>query len=187
MPQPRSREAKVAEDAVEQLRHAVEIGAELVASYSMVPDYKASLARSEVRLGEALRQAGALPEAAAHLAKGVDLQKSLAAEFPSVLGYRFLLLQSLHHLSEVERARHEPAKARASLEEAIATAQSIKEPESSRRMPPVRRMLAMEYAALAKVLKELGQDALADEAAAKAGQYNDHHRPAPSAGPATPK
>jgi tetratricopeptide (TPR) repeat protein len=156
----------------------VEIGSDLVARYPMVPEYKASLARSEARLGELLRRAGSLSEAETHLAKAVDVQKSLVAEFSSVVGYRFTLIRSLSQLAEAQRALHEPAKARTSLEEAIAGAGAIKVPESVRGMPPVRRMLAMEYASLAKVLTELGEKALADEAAAKAGQYNDHHRPA---------
>ena len=60
-------------------------------------------------------------------------------------------------------------------------------------------MLSMQYASLARVLRELGETALADQAAAKAketgfhhgppalgGHHHNHDRPAKPASPQTP-
>jgi len=177
MPYRRPRDAKVPESRVEELRRAVELGTELVARYPTVPDYRALLARSHQRSAEELRTAQSLADVDTHLAKAVELHKGLVADFPSVLGYRFFLARSLVQLAEVQQARHEPAQARASLEEAIANSQKIQ--QSSPAMPMMKMMLAMQYASLAKVLRELGENALADEAAAKAGSVGSHHGPPP--------
>ena len=57
--------------------------------------------------------------------QGSRPRSRLVTEFPSVTAYRFSLGRSLHQLAEVQNALHEPAKARASLEEAIANSEKI--------------------------------------------------------------
>ncbi len=180
MPYSRRRAEKAPAGTAEQLRRAVEIETELVARYPTVPEYKASLARSHVRFAEVLRQAKSLDEAESHWAQATDLQKHLAAEFPAILGYRFFLIRSLQQLAEIQSIRHELAKARTNMEEAIAQSKKIQ--ESSPNSPPVRMMLAVQYGSLARILRGLGENALAEEAAAKAGQPGDRHNP-PGFGP----
>lgn len=175
MSYPLRRHGEKPEEAMEQLRRAVEIGTELVTRYPTVPEYKASLARSHMRIAEVLRPANLLDQAESNWGKAADLQRRLVAEFPAVQSYRFFLVRSLQHLSEVQNARRQPAKARTSLEEAIALSKQIQ--EASPDLSYLRMMLAFQYGSLSKVLNELGEKALAEEAAAKARQMGDRQNP----------
>jgi serine/threonine protein kinase len=183
---------------LEELRSAVQIGSDLVARYPTVPEYRASLARSHQRLAEVAQGADshavdALATAEEHLAKAVALEKSLAVEFPTVPSYRFFLIRSLHQLAETQIAEHQPARARVNLEEAIAAAE--KSPDAPSQPPLWRRMLPVQYTELAGVLRELGENSLADAAAARAGAAGGHfhshgfgafhHEPAPPVAPAS--
>ena len=107
MPYPRPRDEKPPQDAGRQLGRAVEIGSELTTHYPTVPQYKASLARSYLRLAETAQAADSPAKAEDNLTKAVGLQKSLAAEFPAVAAYRFFLAQSLDQLARIQIARHE--------------------------------------------------------------------------------
>ena len=156
------------------LRRAVEIGTELVARQPTVPEYRASLSRWHLGMAEALRSTGSLVDAESQLVKAVQLQEGLAAEFPSVLSYRFFLARSLEQLAAAQNALHEPAKARTSMEKAIANFKKIQESTSG--SPPPRMMLSMQYASLAKILRELGENAKADEADAQAKQLGGRDR-----------
>ena len=93
MPPPGSPREKAPDASASQLARAVEIGKDLVAHYSTVPEYRALLARCYERLANVARAGGKLPEAADDLAKAVELNKRLAAEFASVPIYRFFLVQ----------------------------------------------------------------------------------------------
>lgn len=175
MSYPSRRHGEKPEETMEQFRRAVEIGSELVNRYPTVPEYKASLARSHMRIAEALRPANLLGQAESHWSTAADLQRRLVAEFPAVQSYRFFLIRSLQQLSEIQDARHEPAKARPNLEEAIALSKQLQ--EASPNLPHWRMMLAFQYGSLAKILRELGEKALADEALAKAQQLGDRQNP----------
>ena len=163
---------------------AVEIGTELLARYPTVPEYRASLARSLNRSAEVLRTAGSLPEAEAQLTRAVALQRSLIDDFPENLGNRFFLTRSLDRLAEVQLSQHQPGRARETLEEAIA--QSERLCESPTGAPFSKIMLGMQYASLAKVLREMGEKTLADEADAKANQYGTRRGQASSGRPLRP-
>jgi eukaryotic-like serine/threonine-protein kinase len=176
----RSWDGKAPDGVREQLQRAVEIAGDLVARYPTVPEYKSVLARSYVRLAEITRSGSAAAEAEGYWTKAVELQRKLAAEFASVDAYRSSLVRSLHQLAEIQAARHELPQARANLEEAIATSQNLRQPAGG--MRPPHMMLAAEYSALAKVLRELGETTLADEAAAKAAEAGRRHG-RPGAGP----
>ncbi|MGD0900665.1 MAG: hypothetical protein ABR915_22765, partial [Thermoguttaceae bacterium] len=207
----RSRDRETAAASVEQLRKAVEIGADLVARWPTVPAYKVTLAQSYARLAAAARASGGVSasgsaDAEEASAKAVALQRDLAAEFPKVLTYRFVLARSLQQQAELATSAGQLAKARASLEEAIAQMENLQglfpgepgarvgwvdghrraalvddphqksfsdEPGTGR-SPVPRRMLARPYTELAKVLHGLGEDALADAAAAKASEAFPH-------------
>jgi len=173
MPWPRWRDGRSAEGRQQQLRSAIEIGTELVARYGAVPAYKASLARSHGRLAEVLRSGARLAEAQDHWLKAVELEKGLAAEFSSVDAYRYGLSRSLGRLAEIQSLRRQLPEARASLDEAIGHARRFQ--ESAPEFRPTRMMLAFHYGALANVLRELGESALADEAARQAGELGHRY------------
>lgn len=168
----------------DELRRALDILAELVARYPTVPEYKASLARACLRFGEIHRSGGSVTGAEDELTRAVELFRSLVAEFPSMIGYRFFLGRSLDRLAEVQRARGQLPQARATLEEAIANTQKLQ--ELSPGMARFGGRLPMQYASLARVLRELGEHSLAEEAAAKAGSYPGRSR-LPAFGPEAPR
>jgi len=180
----RPRDAAVAEDVVKQYRRALEIGSDLVTRWPTVSEYRASSARWHLRFAELQRQRSSLEEAETHFAKAVELYRGLMDESPKVAAYPFFLARALDQLADVQSARREPSKARASLEEAVTLLKKMQ--ESSPELPPLRMMLAGEYVKLAKVLRELGENALADEAAAKAGPLSGHRGP-PGFGPRRPE
>jgi tetratricopeptide (TPR) repeat protein len=162
---PRSSDAAISAGDVTQLRRALEIGSDLVARYPTVPEYKRSLARSHTRLAEAMQQANSWDEAEKHFSKALDLRKSLASDFPAVPIYRLFLCHTLERLAKVQIERQELPQARASADEAIAT---LKEMEpSAADVAPSPRALAYQYGSWAKILQQLGENALADEANAK--------------------
>jgi tetratricopeptide (TPR) repeat protein len=169
----RNRDKPTAAAAVDQLRQAVRIAADLVAQWAAVPAYKVTLAQAYGRLAQAARSADLPADAREAAAKAVGVGQALAAEFPKVVTYRFALARSLQQQAELAISAGQPAQARASLEAAIAEFEKLPGPmlggPGSGRDPLGRRMLAAPYAALAKVLRGLGEDALADAAAAKAG------------------
>jgi tetratricopeptide (TPR) repeat protein len=168
----RSRDKETAAAAVPPLRQAVEMAADLVARWPAVPAYKVILAQCYGRLAAAARSAVLTADAQDAAAKAVTLQKALAAEFPKIASYRLILARSLQQQAEIATAAGQPAQARASLEAAIA---ELEKPDGvAAAGPPRSRMLAGAYAALAKVLRELGEDALADAAAAKSGEAFSH-------------
>ena len=150
----------------------MEIGKDLVAHYSTVPEYRALLARCCGRLANVARASGKLLAAADDLAKAVELNKRLAAEFASVPIYRFFLVRSLRELAEVQIELSRWPQARATLDEEIACLTKVQE-----QSPPGwhgRRMLASQYDSLARVLRELGEKSQADAAAAKAEEAGLH-------------
>ena len=175
MPYPRSRDRQKAGNSGENLRRAVQIDSELASRYPTVPEYRSSLARSHARSAELARAADSPAEAEEHLLKAVEIQRGLTTDFPTVRAYPLFLARSLHDLAEVQISRQEPAKARTSLEEAIARCQ--KAPAAAQEGPPLNMMLSMQYASLARVLRELGEADLADQAAAKAKETGFHHGP----------
>jgi serine/threonine protein kinase/tetratricopeptide (TPR) repeat protein len=175
MPYPRSRDRQGTDSSGENLRRAVQIDSDLASQYPAVPEYRASLARSHVRSAELARAADSPADAEEHLLKGVEIQRGLASDLPTIRAYAFFLARSLDDLAEVQISRQEPAKARASLEEAIARCEKLS--PAAQGGPPLSMMLSLQYASLARVLRELGETALADQAAAKAKQTGFHHGP----------
>jgi tetratricopeptide (TPR) repeat protein len=173
MPYPRSRDRQLTDSAGENLRRAVEIDSDLASRYPAVPEYRASLARSHVRSAELARAADSPAAAEEHLLKGVEIQRGLATDFPTSRAYAFFLARSLDDLAAVQMSRQEPAKARASLEEAITRCEKLS--PTAQGGPPLSMMLSMQYASLARALRELGETALADQAAAKAKETGFHH------------
>jgi tetratricopeptide (TPR) repeat protein len=175
MPYPRGRNRQAPASSRENLRRAVEIDSDLASRYPTVPEYRASLARSHVRSAELARAADSPAEAEEHLLKAVEIQRGLTTDFPTVRAYPPLLVRSLHDLAEVQMSRQEPAKARTSLEEAIACCEKL--PPAAQGGPPLNVMLSAQYASLARVLRELGEAGLAEQAAAKAKESGFHHGP----------
>ena len=169
----RNRDNSAAAAAADQLRKAVSIAVDLVARWPAVPAYKVTLAQVWGRLTLAARSADSPADAQEAAAKAVEVHKALVAEFPKITNYRFALARSLQQQADLASSASQPAKARASLEAAIAELEKLQGLAPSGpgnwRAPSARRMLAAPYAALAKVLRELGEDTLADAAAAKAG------------------
>jgi tetratricopeptide (TPR) repeat protein len=167
----RNRDKATAAAAVEQLREAVRIAAELVSRWPAVPAYKVTLAQAYGRLASAARS-GELPaDAQTAAAKAVELEKALSAEFPKLASYRFALARALEQQADLAIAAGEPAQARTALEAAVAELEKLAGPAPG---GPGRRMLAAPYASLAKVLHALGEDTLAQAAAAKAGDAMGH-------------
>jgi len=169
----RNRDKPTAAAAADQLRQAVRLAADLVAQWPAVPAYKVTLAQAYGRLAQAARSGDLPADAQAAAAKAVEVGKALAAEFPKVVTYRFALARSLQQQAELAISAGQPTQARTSLEAAIAELEKLPGPPlggpGSGRDAGGRRMLAAPYAALAKVLRESGEDALADAADAKAG------------------
>jgi hypothetical protein len=126
-------------------------------------------------LAEAIQPGSTPAEAEDYLVRAVELQKKLAAE-PAAQGpYRFFLAHSLHELAKVQVAREQWPQARATLEDEIATSTQA---QSS--APPAwhhHGMQGMQYALLAQVLRKLGENRLADEAAAKAQTFSPRRGP----------
>ncbi|MGA2032331.1 MAG: protein kinase [Thermoguttaceae bacterium] len=172
MPSPPPREKNLPDDAVKQIGRGMAMARELSARYPTVPQYKELLARADVRQAEVEQRAGAMADAQQHLEQAVQLHKSLVAEFDALHGYRFFLGRELHQLADIQITRRDWPHARASLEEAVANAKKLDEPASR---GPGRMMLATEYGTLSKVLRELGETVLADDAAAKAAEAGHHH------------
>ena len=166
---PRSYDSAVSRGDITQLNRAIEIGTELVARYPAVPEYTRSLASSHARFAEAMQQADDWEEAQRHLLQAIALKRSLVAEFPAISSYRSSLARSFERLAKAQLERQQLPEARANIAEAIATLDGMKpsagKPSSSHRSP------AFQYAGLVKMLRQMGEDALADEVSTRAEEF----------------
>ena len=153
------------ETAVKQLRLAVAIGGDLTAQYPKVPEYKALAARCCQRLADSLGRTNQA-EVEDLLSKTVKFESELADELSAIPTYRLFLARSQQRLANLQAANQKLPQARASLEASIANLKKLPESATDARM--VSMMQAEEYTHLARLLKQQGDSAAADQASAKA-------------------
>ena len=111
----------------------------------------------------------------------MDLEKKLAVEFASVASYRFSLVRSLAPIGRASRSLATAGRKRGRASKKKSPTWT-KIQESSPQMLALRTACsAASYALLAKVLREMGENSLADAAAAKAEEAGFHRGPPPTA------
>jgi len=143
------------------LEKALAISSELVAEHPNIPDYAVSQVSIRLRLAGILWTAD--PAAAeAHLRKALEVQSSLAKRFPKNSFYRLGTAINHESLAGLLWDRVRLPEARAARQDAIASFRDIlqKEPKAGF----VRGVLAQNYASLADLLRDLGDDKAAAEA-----------------------
>ena len=175
-----------ARQAEERLRTALRISQELTSVHINVPEYLASQARIQQRLGTVLRLRAKLEqgqqqkklrdEAEECLRSAAALRASLIQRFPNVSSHQVSLARIDQALAELLSDRRQFDQARTILEASIARLEDAPKAQSNLK----RLLLSDSYRGLANVLNRSGEKKLAEEAHQQAREYRRKPRPAAS-------
>ncbi len=149
----------------EMLEKALSISEELVAKHPNIPDYAASQVFIRLRLAGMLQesdQAGA----ESNLRKALDLQSTLVRRYPRTTSYKFGMAMIQESLAGLLDERGILPEARSMLQASIASLKELS--QNDPKGPPLRGILAHDYMSLADLLRRMGEDQAAAEAAAQA-------------------
>ena len=134
-----------------------------------MPEFHASLARSQRKLGVVLRSAGKDDDAEKAFRRSVDTQRGLVERFPKVPDYEMFLAESQLSLGELLRDRDRLTEAKAVLAESIASQEKVLRVSENNLY--ARRLLANQYQAMADTLLRMGEATEAEEMRKKADEY----------------
>lgn len=149
----------------ERLDKALAISEQLVAEHPNIPDYAVSSVNIRLRQNPHLRESD--PAAAeTNLRKALDVQAALARRFPENTSYIFWRAVIQESLGGLLQERGRLTEARSALEDCTVSFEALlqKDPKAGH----IRGILAKNYASLSDVLRRLGDEQAAEEAANKA-------------------
>jgi len=153
------------------LEKALAISEELVAEHPNVPDYAASQVHIRLRLAGLLWLSDPTG-AEAMLRKAFDLQSALVRRFPRTSFYSFSMAIIQDLLAGLLQQRGKLPEARSMLEGSIA---SLKAAIARDPNAPIRGVLAYNYMRLADLLRRMGDEQAAAEAARQAESLRPSH------------
>ncbi len=155
------------------LGKALALSEQLVAEHPNIPDYASSSVNIRLRLNRGLRE-GDASRAEANLRKALEVQSSLAHRFPENFSYKFWTAVIQESLGGLLQEHGRLTEARSALQDCIASFQEVWQHDA--RAPMVLGgILAKNYLNLAEVLRRLGEDQKADEAAVQAQVFEGQH------------
>jgi tetratricopeptide (TPR) repeat protein len=158
----------------ERLREALGLSAQLVEQDPYIPRYLVSRAQVSHQLASLLEQGGRLDEAERLHTAALQLQRSLASQFPEALYHKVRLGEFGNDLARLLLLRHRPAEAQPLLEEAIALLTPAL--KGSQELWVLHALLARSYGALEAALKDLGNERAATQARQKAEEHREAMR-----------
>lgn len=160
---PRTGEPK---DTVAPLQRALALMEGVPAPYTEAPEYRQTLAHICQGLAEAFFENGQDDSVEEPLQTSVELFTALKDEFPNVKRNRVGLGRSFYLGAVLQNERGQPEAARQTLERVVDAVGAVETPASER--SPLIGLLARTCTGLADVHAQLGETALADQAAARA-------------------
>jgi serine/threonine protein kinase/tetratricopeptide (TPR) repeat protein len=146
----------------------------LVLQHPDVPEFLTAKARVHDKLGAFHRQMEQWPEAERNFRQAIAIQASLVKQFPDAPYHSLWLATFRIALADALLRRNQPGEARTELEATITAL--LHQQEQKPAMQPPHELLALGYSKLEIALRQLGEKALANEAAHKAGQERDSGR-----------
>jgi eukaryotic-like serine/threonine-protein kinase len=151
--------------SLDMLGKALAISEELVAKHPNIPDYVASQVLIHLRLADIIQEndkAGA----ESNLRKALDLQSALARRYPKTSSYKFGMAMICEWLAGLLEARGTLPEARSMLQGSIDALKELSQSDPTG--SPVNAVLAHNYMNLSDLLRRMGEDQAAAEAAASA-------------------
>jgi tetratricopeptide (TPR) repeat protein len=150
----------------------------LVLQHPDVPDFLAAKARVHDKFGAFQRQMEQWVEAEQNFRQAIAIQASLAKQFPDAPYHSLWLATFRIALADALLRRNQPVEARTELESTIS--ELLRQLERNPTIQAPHDLLALGYSKLEIALRQLGEKALATEAATeaarKAGQERDSGR-----------
>jgi tetratricopeptide (TPR) repeat protein len=159
-----------------RLQRAVALGQELSTAFPGIPEYRALLANSLVKLAAIERADDDLQAANDSQTQALSLLLPLVEQFPAVPAYRFALTRSLGEQGSALREQGNLSDSRAVLETGIQRFESALE-KGGQKNSFTDRALGNLYAKLAETLREAGDTTAADDAARKARELGERAWP----------
>jgi tetratricopeptide (TPR) repeat protein len=144
------------------LEKALAISEQLVAEHPNIPEYAVSSVNIRLRLSHNLRESDPA-RAEANLRKALDVQSMLARRFPENFFYKFWLAAIQESLGGLLQEQGRLPEARSALGDCIASFEEVLQKDV--KAGHVRGILAKNYMNLADVLRRMGQEQAAQEAA----------------------
>lgn len=163
-------------DSRQRLERAAGIAEKLVEAYPGLPEYRALLATSRGRLAMMQRRTAEWQNASENFHEAIALHTALADEYPILPGYQFSLARWVRECAEMERERDQLAKSRQVLEDGIKRMQAFRQTNQIDD-DYSRHVLSRFYYSLEETLRKAGETTSADEAHAKAKEFDDHSWP----------
>lgn len=153
----------------ERLRQALGLTTKLVERHPHIPRYAMAQALFSHQLASLLEEGGLLDEAETQHTAALQLQRSLASQFPETLYHRVRLGEFSNDLARLLLLRHRAAEARPLLEETIAVLTPAL--KGTRELRVLHALLARSYGALEAVWRDLGSESAAAQAREKAEEH----------------
>jgi tetratricopeptide (TPR) repeat protein len=149
----------------------------LVIKHPDIPDFLAAEARIHHKLGSFHGQMERWADAEQSFLKAVAIQAPLLDQFPDASYYRFWMAAFRIALADALIRQNQPDKARTELEGTISAL--LFQLEQKPEIHPPHDLLALGYSKLEIVLRQAGEQGMADEAARKAEQERNSVRRSP--------
>jgi tetratricopeptide (TPR) repeat protein len=147
---------------------ALSLVEKLVAEHPDIPEFRASEARLQDKLGSFHRQMERWSEAEQNFRNAIALQSPLVKQFPHVAYYSLWMATFRIALADTLIRKDQMREARTELEGAISTL--LEQQERRPETPRPHDLLALGYSKLAIALRQAGDKDQADDAAKKAEQ-----------------
>jgi serine/threonine protein kinase len=147
------------------LEKALALSEQLVAEHPNIPEYAVSSVNIRLRLNGSLRESDP-SRAEANLRKALEVQSMLASRFPQSAAYKFWMAVIEESLGGLLQERGRLSEARSALQDGIVSFQEVL--RSDAKAGHLRGILARNYLSLADVLRRMGEDQAAEEAARQA-------------------
>ncbi len=153
----------------QRLRAALDISERLVAEHPNIPAYVASQVHIRLRFGRVLHRLNRLRDAEEQLREALAIQTGLARRFPDMPSHQVSVAAIEGAFAGFLRRDGRLDEARSHLDAALAAMDQL--PDDWQRPPYVRDVLAATYLDLAHVLRRLGDETAAADAARQAERY----------------
>lgn len=108
------------EESTSRLERSIVLSEQLLSESPTIPEYQALLGLALRRLASLQQSAHQLDRAAAGYRRAIDIQRPLAARYPSTSIYQVAYVKSLAGLSDLHKGRGELSDAQTNLDQAIA-------------------------------------------------------------------
>ncbi|MGO9114065.1 MAG: protein kinase domain-containing protein [Thermoguttaceae bacterium] len=163
-----SPDSSAGQSSPKMLEQALALAEQLVAEHPNIPDYAFSSVNTRLRLCGSLWESDPT-RAEANLRKALDVQSTLVRRFPENSSYKFSMAMIQESLGRLLMEHGRLPEARSALQDCIASFKEVLRHDVKAGF--VRFILAKNYMDLAEVLRDMGEDKAAEEAARQARNF----------------